>query len=126
MLFKFNSMLKSKFVGCLIGSALGDSLGSYYEGFCYSSLELNLENYSGRWTDDTHMMIGFAESLIACKGFEGKHMAQTFIKNYELEPWRGYAAGPPQVFRWIKSGIPWNEAAKRLFNGMGSFGNGLR
>jgi poly(ADP-ribose) glycohydrolase ARH3 len=117
-------MLKSKFVGCLIGSALGDSLGSFYEGFCYSSLELDFKNYSGRWTDDTHMMIGVAESLIACKGFDGKHMAQIFIKNYELEPWRGYASGPPQVFRWIKSGIPWNEAAKRLFNGMGSFGNG--
>jgi poly(ADP-ribose) glycohydrolase ARH3 len=103
---------------------LGDSLGSCYEGFCYSSLELDFKNYSGRWTDDTHMMIGVTESLIACKGFDGKHIAQTFIKKYELEPWRGYASGPPQVFRWIKSGIPWNEDAKRLFNGMGFFGNG--
>jgi hypothetical protein len=47
-------MLKLKFVACLIGSALGDSLGSFYKGFCYSGLELNFENYSG-WAD-THMI----------------------------------------------------------------------
>ena len=51
-------------------------------------------------------------------------MAQTFIKNYELEPWRGYASGPPRVFRWIEGGVAWNEAAKRLFGGAGSYGNG--
>ncbi|MFQ6087150.1 MAG: ADP-ribosylglycohydrolase family protein, partial [Candidatus Bathyarchaeia archaeon] len=79
---------------------------------------------SGRWTDDTHMMIGVAESLIANRGFDRSHMAQTFINNYEREPWRGYASGPPRVFRWIKSGVAWNEAAKRLFGGTGSYGNG--
>jgi len=105
-------MPRSKFVGCLIGSAVGDALGSSFEGF------------SGRWTDDTHMMIGVAESLIANKGFDGSQMAQTFVKNYELEPWRGYASGPPQVFRWIRSGVAWDEAAKRLFGGAGSYGNG--
>ncbi|MEM2273398.1 MAG: ADP-ribosylglycohydrolase family protein [Candidatus Bathyarchaeia archaeon] len=51
-------------------------------------------------------------------------MAWIFIRNYEEEPWRGYAIGPPRVFRLIKSGVPWNEAAKRLFGGAGSFGNG--
>jgi poly(ADP-ribose) glycohydrolase ARH3 len=115
-------MLRSKFVGCLIGSAVGDALGSSFEG-SWSS-EAKIERFSGRWTDDTHMMIGVAESLIANKGFDGSNMAQIFIKNYEREPWRGYASGPPRVFRWIKSGVAWNEAAKRLFGGAGSYGNG--
>jgi poly(ADP-ribose) glycohydrolase ARH3 len=70
------------------------------------------------------MMIGVTESLIANEGFNGSHMAQTFIRNYESEPWRGYASGPPQVFRWIKSGLAWNEASKRLYGGSGSQGNG--
>ena len=51
-------------------------------------------------------------------------MTQTFIKNYEEEPWRGYASGPPTVFRMINRGLAWDEASKRLFNGMGSYGNG--
>ncbi len=114
--------MKSKFIGCLVGSAVGDALGSTFEGFL--SLSLNSESFFGRWTDDTHMMIGVAESLIANRGFEGNHMARTFIENYEQEPWRGYASGPPKVFRWIKSGVAWNEAAKQLFGGTGSFGNG--
>ena len=115
-------MLKSKFIGSLVGSAVGDALGSSFEGLWVS--EVKVEGFSGRWTDDTHMMIGVAESLIEKEGFEGDHMAQTFIKNYEREPWRGYASGPPRVFRWIRSGVAWNEAAKRLFGGAGSYGNG--
>jgi poly(ADP-ribose) glycohydrolase ARH3 len=115
-------MLNSKFVGCLVGSAVGDALGSSSEGLWVS--EAKIEGFSGRWTDDTHMMIGVAESLIEKEGFDGSHMAQTFIKNYEREPWRGYASGPPRVFRWIKSGVAWDEASKRLFGGAGSHGNG--
>ena len=115
-------MSRSKFVGCLVGSAVGDALGSSFEGLW--NPEAKIERFSGRWTDDTHMMIGVAESLIANKGFDGSHMTQIFIKNFELEPWRGYASGPPRVFRWIKSGVAWNEAAKRLFGGAGSYGNG--
>ena len=115
-------MRRSKFVGSLIGCAVGDALGSSFEGSWAS--EVKIEGFSGRWTDDTHMMIGVAESLIANKGFDGSHMAQVFIKNYEREPWRGYASGPPRVFRWIKSGIAWSKAAKRLFGGAGSYGNG--
>jgi len=115
-------MLRSKFIGCLVGSAIGDALGSSFEGLWVS--EAKIERFSGSWTDDTHMMIGVAESLIVNEGFDGSHMAQTFIKNYEREPWRGYASGPPRVFRWIKSGVAWNEASKRLFGGSGSYGNG--
>jgi poly(ADP-ribose) glycohydrolase ARH3 len=75
------------------------------------------------YTDDTHMTIGIAESLIESEGFDGEHMAKTFIKNYEAEPWRGYGPGPPRIFGMIKSGEAWYSAANRLYRG-GSFGNG--
>jgi len=61
-------LLRLKFVGCMLGCAVGDALGSGSGVF------------NGRWTDDTHMMIGVAESLIANRGFDGNHMAWTFIK----------------------------------------------
>jgi len=116
-------MFRSKFAGCLVGSAVGDSLGSSFEGVFVSGFDVS-GNRLLRWTDDTHMMIGVAESLVACEGFNGEHMAWTFIRNYDEEPWRGYASGPPQVFRMIKKGLAWDEAARLLFNGMGSYGNG--
>jgi len=119
--------LKSKFLGCLVGTAIGDSLGARREGRGMSrsediiSLAEKLEQLI--YTDDTHMTIGIAESLIESKGFDGEHMAQTFIKNYDAEPWRGYGPGPPRIFGMIKSGEAWDSAANGLYRG-GSFGNG--
>jgi len=119
--------LKSKFLGCLVGTAIGDALGAGREGRGMSrsedivSLAEKLEQLI--YTDDTHMTIGIAESLIENKGFDGEHMAQTFIKNYDAEPWRGYGPGPPIIFGMIKSGKEWYSAADRLYRG-GSFGNG--
>jgi poly(ADP-ribose) glycohydrolase ARH3 len=117
---------ESKFIGCILGVAAGDSLGSFFEGSFHvdpeeveRTAELNRFSYS----DDTHMTIGVAESLIQSKGFEGQHMANTFIKNYELEPYGGYGLGPPNVFKMMKQGMPWKELDKLLYPG-GLFGNG--
>jgi len=119
--------LKSKFLGCLVGMAIGDALGAKREGRGMSrsedivSLADKLEQLI--YTDDTHMTIGVAESLIESNGFDGEHMAQTFVKNYKAEPWRGYGPGPPRIFGMIKGGEAWYSAADRLYSG-GSFGNG--
>lgn len=119
--------LKSKFLGCLIGAAIGDGLGAWREGRRIAEKE-DIASLAERveelaYTDDTHMTIGVVESLIQSRGFDGEHMAQTFIKNYEAEPWRGYGPGPPRVFRMIKSGEPWDSAASKIYRG-GSSGNG--
>ncbi len=119
--------LKSKFLGCLIGAAIGDGLGAWREGRRIAKKE-DIASLAERveelaYTDDTHMTIGVVESLIQSRGFDGEHMAQAFIKNYETEPWRGYGPGPPRVFRMIKSGEPWDSAASKIYRG-GSFGNG--
>jgi len=119
--------LKLKFLGCLVGTAIGDALGARREGRGMSRSEdivfLAEKVEQLIYTDDTHMTIGIAESLIESKGFNGEHMAQTFIKNYEAEPWRGYGPGPPRIFWMIKGGEAWYSAANRLYQG-GSFGNG--
>jgi poly(ADP-ribose) glycohydrolase ARH3 len=116
--------MESRFVGCMLGCALGDALGSRYEGLFIDDFASADMEFVGKWTDDTHMMIGVAESLIECKGFNGKHMAWTFIRNWQRELWRGYGPGPPRVFKMILSGVPWFEAAKKLYGGSGSLGNG--
>jgi poly(ADP-ribose) glycohydrolase ARH3 len=51
-------------------------------------------------------------------------MAAVFARNFAAEPWRGYGAAPPQVFRLIERGVPWDQASRALFGGSGSFGNG--
>jgi len=114
-------MRMSKFIGSLVGLAIGDSLGAAWEGYFKPG---EVQDISSRYTDDTAMMIGVADSLIACKGFNGQDMTERFITNYEKEPWRGYGSGPPRIFRMMKQGAKWSEELdKQIFPG-GSYGNG--
>ncbi len=119
--------LGSKFSGSLVGTAVGDALGAPFEGRYRVGIEEIRSATEKRdiliYTDDTHMMIGVAESLIRCGGFDGEDMAQTFVKNYEVDPFRGYGPGPPRVFQLIRAGEPWDKAAGKLYRG-GSYGNG--
>lgn len=123
-----SQQLRARFRGALLGVAVGDALGAPFEGARLvgrADLE-RLEREPGplRYTDDTHMTLGMAESLVERRGFDGAHMAAVFARNFAAEPRRGYGAGPPQVFRLIEGGVPWDQAGRALFGGSGSFGNG--
>ncbi|MDP8961676.1 MAG: ADP-ribosylglycohydrolase family protein, partial [Actinomycetota bacterium] len=111
-----------------MGVAVGDALGAPFEGYPAVSMEQlkGLAEGDGplRYTDDTAMTIGFAYSLLRRRGFDGAHLAATFAEQFRAEPWRGYGEGPPQVFGLLENGVAWDEAAKRLYGGEGSFGNG--
>ncbi|MBW1853502.1 MAG: ADP-ribosylglycohydrolase family protein [Deltaproteobacteria bacterium] len=122
--------LKDKFIGSLLGTFAGDALGMPVEGYSHHTIKSQFNRAcqmmearlgKGTYTDDTEMMIAVAESLIACKGFNGPHMAQCFLDNFHLE--RGYGAGTIKALSLIKSGTAWNQAGKMVFDG-GSFGNG--
>jgi poly(ADP-ribose) glycohydrolase ARH3 len=122
-----NTDLKSKFLGAMIGSALGDAIGELAFQF---PREENLRSEVDRlsevlYTDDTAMALGLAESIIKKGLIDEQHLGKTFSENFEREPWRGYASGPPTVFYQVKqTGITYSEAAQGLFGGGGSFGNG--
>jgi len=122
-----SEQLRGKFVGSLLGAALGDALGASREGHRMAArYDAGLVTAIAGpliYTDDTHMTIGIAESLVECGGFNGAHMANRFVDNYAKEPWRGYGPGPPRVFRLIAQGQPWDQASAHVYPG-GSFGNG--
>lgn len=123
----YREQMEKKFLGSLLGAAIGDALGASREGHALAS-QRELEAMPKilrplRYTDDTHMTIGVAESLVECRGFDGAHMAQRFVNNYLAEPWRGYGPGPPRVFRLLRHGEAWDKAAAHIYPG-GSFGNG--
>jgi poly(ADP-ribose) glycohydrolase ARH3 len=78
-----------------------------------------------RYTDDTAMALGLAESLAEMRDLDQRHLGQTFHRHFTREPWRGYASGPPTIFQMVeKSGLTYTEAARQLFGGQGSMGNG--
>ena len=119
--------LKSKFLGSMVGSALGDAIG---ELAFWRRSEALLRSKIARsdalvYTDDTAMAIGLAEAITQLGRLDQQHVGDTFRANYKREPWRGYAMGPPTVFRLVeRRGMSYPEAARSLFRGQGSFGNG--
>ena len=124
------SALKSKFIGALIGTAVGDAIGMPFEGSNYEIKKvcpMPLEMCTGRlskgsYTDDTELMIGVAESLVTNEGLIDQHkMLQRFIENFDRK--RGYGFGTTQILYQVAQGGSFEVLAKNMF-GEGSFGNG--
>jgi len=76
---------------------------------------------AGTYTDDTQMMIGLAESLIACEGYDGADMAERWVDNFEQE--RGYGRAMIGEILALQAGARWDEVSTVGFP-QGSFGNG--
>lgn len=119
--------VESIFQGGMLGSALGDAVGEC--AFQYSGEESLWRHVEETgllsYTDDTAMALGLAECLLQQGDIDQQELGRIFRVNYEREPWRGYGPGPPAVFsRVMKSGISYRAAARMLFGGKGSLGNG--
>jgi poly(ADP-ribose) glycohydrolase ARH3 len=119
--------IRKKFIGSMIGSAIGDAIGELaFHVSDKDHLISQLETISElRYTDDTAMAIGLAESITEKHDIVHHHLGDRFRYNFQREPWRGYASGPPTIFSLVQRlGITYPEAARRLFGGSGSLGNG--
>ncbi len=119
--------LGAKYLGGMVGSALGDAIGEL--AFMVPQRERLLSHLDHtselRYTDDTAMAIGLAQSIITAKGIDQQNLGDTFSANFQREPWRGYASGPPTIFSLVvRHGISYSEAARAMFGGGGSLGNG--
>ena len=76
------------------------------------------------WTDDTAMALSIIEVLDACGAIDCDRLARLFAKRYYAEPARGYGGAAHKVLSEIAAGDDYRIAAKRLFDGQGSMGNG--
>lgn len=108
---------------------MGDAVGAPFEGrqrVAQAHVESWLDAAEQmRWTDDTHMALTLGEVLRDSGGtLDTQQLGDAFADAYAAEPWRGYGAGPPQVFALAARGVSYVEAAGSLFGGSGSFGNG--
>jgi len=143
-----DTTLRDRFRGALLGTMVGDALGAPFEGSDPEFVARIVDEYqdlpaverarhnalfgillggvvvpgSARYTDDTQMMIGLAESLIEHPSLDGPDLAARFVANFQ--PHRGYGAGAAAVIQEWAKGEPWDTVGGLLFGGQGSFGNG--
>jgi len=108
------------FVGAALGTLVGDAFGAAVEGW---GPDLIRRRYgiltapvSGRYTDDTEMMIGVMEALAEDPSFDPAICARRFAANYD--PTRGYGGRIHGIIRRMERGDPVDEV------GTDSFGNG--
>jgi poly(ADP-ribose) glycohydrolase ARH3 len=123
--------LEDRFVGCLVGLAIGDALGAPYEGLTSEDIffrfgepthiATNPDNDTLFYTDDTEMMLGVAETLIEEGEIREETLMANFVKNYHPE--RGYGRGARQILEAAQERKDWREVAATIFPG-GSLGNG--
>jgi ADP-ribosylglycohydrolase len=106
--------LKSKFMGTLLGCAVGDALGAPFEfkkGFSIRAVDNLGQVYFpfekcplGQYTDDTQLTLALAETYIANRGFKGFDFAKRLAEFWA----RGEIIGP---------GISCSEAVANLSRG---------
>ena len=118
------SATKERFIGCILGLALGDALGAPFEGsrsVDARALECLLNDPPDvlHYTDDTEMAVALTETLI--EGFTQDRLARNFAHNFDIT--RGYGRGTIALIRLLRQGASWQEANRSVFPD-GSFGNG--
>src|ERR1700722_9168357 len=79
--------LRERFLGCLLGCAVGDALGAPYEGLWAHSIPeeerllaefAEYEGYPrGQYTDDTQLSVATVESLLASDNLSCPHIARS-------------------------------------------------
>ena len=113
------------FIGSALGTFAGDAFGMPFEGWPTHAVRAKLDQYSGMqdgrfprgtYTDDTEMMIGILETIVAKGYFDPESAARNFLKNFHPE--RGYGARIYGLMERLKAGVPWDQV------GTDSFGNG--
>ncbi|MEO8700801.1 MAG: ADP-ribosylglycohydrolase family protein [Kofleriaceae bacterium] len=114
----------------LEGLSVGDAFG---EQLLHSGALARVEALSDRrtpvakqwaWTDDTAMALSIVETLAALGAIDADVLAAAFVRRYAIEPARGYGRGAHEVLAAIATGTPYAIAARALFGGQGSMGNG--
>ncbi|GAA1028267.1 ADP-ribosylglycohydrolase family protein [Virgisporangium ochraceum] len=113
----------------LTGLSVGDALGAQFfmVGRSLADLRAGIPPPPvWDWTDDTEMACTLAAELrdhgTVDSPADQDRLAYDFADR--CEPYRGYGAGAVVCLHAIRDGMPWREAAGRLFGGEGSCGNG--
>lgn len=112
----------------LKGISIGDAFGESFFGETSTILECihrkEMPETTWDFTDDTIMSIAVFEQLYTNRTIVQSELIKQFIINHNLDPYRGYGATARRVLREIDEGEDWQVVSKRVFEGMGSMGNG--
>ena len=117
---------EDRFVGALLGGAVGDALGNFCEGWPRARIlkvEQLLDRYrdlrrggevvraGGMYTDDTQQALVLAESLLACGRVDPADVADRLLGMWNAGELYGYGRAFRETLERMASGVPWQQAA---------------
>lgn len=111
----------------LEGLATGDACGAVFRPIGLEwdralAVERAMRATPWRYTDDTQMALSLVTTLRIHGEIEQGDLALSFGRHYDIS--RGYGPAMHELLPAIRSRRPWQKAARMLFGGSGSFGNG--
>lgn len=126
--------VEDRFVGCLLGVAIGDAMGMPVEGWPGEAIRMHygvLSDFqpsphrglrAGQFTDDTQMMLMHAESIVATGRIDGDDLARRFVAWLRSGDVRGIGGSTLRSIRRLERGIHWRESGQ---TGEFAAGNGV-
>lgn len=116
---------RERFIGCLVGLALGDALGAPLEFMTRQEVAavhgevrdllgggwLNVE--PGEWTDDTQMAVALANSILSCRGVNPRDIARRFVEWAATHP-KDIGNATRLALRYHAEGLHWAAVGPRV------------
>jgi len=118
---------ETKFHGAMLGMALGDAIGELAYRFPRRAhLLAQIDTMDTLfYTGDTAMAVALTQSLIQVGDVDPKHLGKTIREHFLKQPHRCFGPGLPKILAAVeKDGISYVDAARRMYHGQGSLGNG--
>ena len=113
--------VKDRFIGSILGLAIGDALGMPFEGWYPAQIRASWKDRNfqpapyrgldrGQYTDDTLMAICHIRSLIDSGRVEPEDIARKFIQWYDSGNLRGIGSSTAYALRRQKQGYTWDKS----------------
>jgi len=113
-----NVALGDKLLGCLVGGAIGDAVGSFYEGK-KDIQTIEFECFNGI-TDDTQLTLATCESIIITGGVNAEDIAKRMLVWYNGGKLRGLGSSTLKALRDLQVGAHWALAGRSGEYGAGN------
>ena len=114
---------RSRMLASLEGLSVGDAFGQQFFASGQNIYRRVTEPPPWPWSDDTEMALSIVRVINELDRVDADLLALRFGENFDAA--RGY--GPAMIFQLLpalRGGADWRVAARSLFDGSGSFGNG--
>jgi len=117
--------MEDKFIGCLLGCAVGDALGQPIEAYPPERLRKDFGEIrdfmpgdprfplplgAGQWTDDTQMTLDIVRSILRCGKVDPADIAREFLADHEAVGIRFSGFTVKYSLMRLKRGFPWDKS----------------